>query len=70
MGNIDSVVVAQAPRLAAFITRMEENIAVALDTEQGAVNVKATTTEGLGFAGAGQGIASYAVAIVVKKLPG
>jgi 2C-methyl-D-erythritol 2,4-cyclodiphosphate synthase len=49
---------------------MEENIAVALDTEQGAVNVKATTTEGLGFAGAGQGIASYAVAIVVKKLPG
>ncbi|GBF35727.1 2-C-methyl-D-erythritol 2,4-cyclodiphosphate synthase [Desulfocucumis palustris] len=70
VGNIDSVVVAQAPKLAGYIAQMEENIAFALGTEKGNVNVKATTTEGLGFAGTGQGIASYAVAIIVKKLPG
>jgi 2-C-methyl-D-erythritol 4-phosphate cytidylyltransferase/2-C-methyl-D-erythritol 2,4-cyclodiphosphate synthase len=62
INNIDAVVVAQQPRLAPYISRMAENIAAALLIAGGQVNVKATTTEGLGFAGAGRGIASYAVA--------
>lgn len=69
VGNIDSVIVAQAPKLAGNIPCMEENIARVLGSGQGSINVKATTTEGLGFAGAGEGIAAYAVAVVVKKLP-
>ncbi len=69
VGNIDSVIVAQAPKLAGYISSMEENIARALEADKGIINVKATTTEGLGFAGTGEGIAAYAVAIIVKKLP-
>lgn len=60
--NIDAVVVAQAPRLAGYLPEMEEKIALALGIEKEKVNVKATTTEGLGFTGAGDGIAAYAVA--------
>ncbi len=60
--NIDSTIVAQRPRLSPFITRMEENISKALDIRKEQVNVKATTTEGLGFCGKEQGIACYAVA--------
>ncbi len=69
VGNIDSVVVTQAPKLAGYIAQMEENIARVLGTKKDDVNVKATTTEGLGFAGTGEGIASYAVTMIVKKLP-
>lgn len=66
VGNIDAVVVAQAPKLAGHMGLMESNIARALDTDAGNINVKATTTEGLGFAGIGEGIASYAVAMLIK----
>jgi 2-C-methyl-D-erythritol 4-phosphate cytidylyltransferase/2-C-methyl-D-erythritol 2,4-cyclodiphosphate synthase len=59
--NLDAVLVAQAPRLAPYVSRMEENLARALGVSPGAVNVKATTTEGLGFAGVGAGMAGYAV---------
>jgi len=69
VGNIDSMIVAQAPKLAGYISSMEENIARTLEADKGIINVKATTTEGLGFAGTGEGIAAYAVAIIVKKLP-
>ena len=61
VGNVDSVVVAQSPRLAAYLEQMEKNMARVLCTDTENINVKATTTEGLGFAGAGQGIAAYAV---------
>jgi 2-C-methyl-D-erythritol 2,4-cyclodiphosphate synthase len=67
IGNIDATVVAQRPKLAPFIAQMRENIAAALSTEQDRVNVKATTTEELGFAGRGEGIASYAVALLEAK---
>jgi 2-C-methyl-D-erythritol 2,4-cyclodiphosphate synthase len=62
--NIDATLVAQRPRLSEFIPRMVKQIADVLEIEPGRVNVKATTTEGLGFAGRGEGIGAYAVALV------
>lgn len=67
VGNIDATIVAQAPKLAPHIDKMRVNIADALGIEVGQVGVKATTTEGLGFAGTKEGMASYAVALLVNK---
>ena len=64
--NIDCTVVAQNPRLAEYVTEMEENIAKILEIDPQKVNVKATTTEGLGFTGRGEGIAAYAVVSVIS----
>jgi 2-C-methyl-D-erythritol 2,4-cyclodiphosphate synthase len=66
-GNVDATIVAQRPKLAPFIQEMCSNIAAALDTTTDRINVKATTTEELGFAGRGEGIASYAVALMMPK---
>lgn len=62
--NIDSIVVVQRPKIAPYIEQMRENIARELNIEFDRVSVKATTTEGLGFIGAGEGIAAYAVALL------
>lgn len=67
ISNIDSTVVAQKPKLAGYIPQMRENIAKALDIDLDCVNVKATTTEKLGFEGEGLGISSQAVCIVYKR---
>jgi 2-C-methyl-D-erythritol 2,4-cyclodiphosphate synthase len=67
IGNVDTTIVAQRPKLAGFIPQMRLNIARALSCEEERVNVKATTTEELGFAGRGEGIAAYAVALMEKK---
>lgn len=67
IGNVDATIVAQRPKLAPFIGEMRGNIARALSTDEDRVNVKATTTEELGFAGRGEGIASYAVALLEPK---
>jgi len=67
IGNVDTTIVAQRPKLASYIPQMRLNIARALSTEEERVNVKATTTEELGFAGRGEGIAAYAVALLEKK---
>lgn len=65
IGNLDATVMAQAPRMAEWIPRMCETIAADVDAELGAVNVKATTTERLGFTGRGEGIAAEAVVLLV-----
>lgn len=67
VNNIDATIVAERPKLAPYIAEMNSRIATALQVDIGQVNVKATTTEGLGFAGQGAGIAAYAVASIVKK---
>ncbi|UPU38240.1 2-C-methyl-D-erythritol 2,4-cyclodiphosphate synthase [Geomonas paludis] len=67
IGNVDATIVAQRPKLAPFIQQMRANIAETLGTEEDRVNVKATTTEELGFAGRGEGIAAYSVALLAKK---
>jgi 2-C-methyl-D-erythritol 2,4-cyclodiphosphate synthase len=62
--NIDATVVAQAPRMSPHFARMTGNIAVDLGIPAAVVSLKATTTEGLGFAGRGEGIAAMAVALI------
>jgi 2-C-methyl-D-erythritol 2,4-cyclodiphosphate synthase len=62
--NVDATIVAQKPKLSEFIPRMVKEIADVLGIEAERVNVKATTTEGLGFTGREEGIAAYAVALV------
>ncbi|MCL2699678.1 MAG: 2-C-methyl-D-erythritol 2,4-cyclodiphosphate synthase [Defluviitaleaceae bacterium] len=64
VGNIDSVIVAQEPKLAPYIDEMTNNIANALETDPRRVNVKATTEEGMGFTGNGEGISAKAVCIL------
>ena len=64
VGNADCTVVAQSPRLAPFIPEMRLHLAEALDLDVGRISVKATTEEGLGFTGAGEGVAAYAVALI------
>jgi len=65
--NIDATVVAEKPKMAPHIPAMVTNIAQAIKVDRSAVNVKATTTEGLGFAGRGEGMAAYAVALIRKE---
>jgi 2-C-methyl-D-erythritol 2,4-cyclodiphosphate synthase len=62
--NIDATIIAQAPRMAPHVPRMIANIAGDLGVAPAAINVKATTTEHLGFAGRGEGIAAQAVALI------
>ncbi len=62
INNIDAVIIAQNPKMASYIEAMRENIAKALYVEKKGVSVKATTTEGLGFIGCGEGIAAQAIA--------
>ncbi|MBR0112586.1 MAG: 2-C-methyl-D-erythritol 2,4-cyclodiphosphate synthase [Clostridia bacterium] len=62
--NIDSTVIAQAPKFAPYIERMRENIAAACGTDVSRISVKATTEEGLGFTGEGLGIAAIASALI------
>jgi len=64
VGNVDATIIAQAPRMAPHIARMVANIASDLGVEAARVNVKATTTEELGFAGRGEGIAAQAVCLL------
>ena len=66
VGNVDLTIVAQAPKLAPHIPQMIQNVATDLDIEPERVNVKATTTEKMGFTGRGEGIASHAVVLLVE----
>ncbi|PGS52838.1 2-C-methyl-D-erythritol 2,4-cyclodiphosphate synthase [Bacillus sp. AFS041924] len=65
--NVDCTIIAQAPKMAPYIQRMRERIAGLLETTSDCINVKATTTEKLGFTGRKEGIASQAVVLLQKK---
>ena len=66
VGNIDVTVIAQAPKLAAFLPVMEQTLAATLQIGADRVNIKATTEERLGFTGRGEGIACHAVCLLEK----
>lgn len=66
INNVDVTIIAQRPKLASFIPAMRAQVARVLGVEEEAVNVKATTTEKLGFTGRGEGIASEAVASIIR----
>ncbi len=66
VNNADITIIAQRPKLAAYIPQMRDNLAAALELDDGAVNVKATTTEKLGFTGRGEGIAAEAAVSLIK----
>ncbi len=66
VNNIDATIVAERPKMSPHIPAMVANIAAAVCIDRSAVNVKATTTEGLGFAGKGEGMAAYAVCTIWK----
>ena len=65
--NVDAMLVLQAPRIAPYVPDMRQNIAHALQLSVHEVSVKATTNEGLGFIGQGQGIAAYALAAITEQ---
>jgi 2-C-methyl-D-erythritol 2,4-cyclodiphosphate synthase len=62
--NIDATIIAQKPKLAGYIPQMNENIAKTININQNQVNIKATTTEGLGFTGRGEGLGAMAVVLI------
>ena len=64
VGNVDATILAQRPKLAGHIPQMRRNIAQVLGVEEDCINVKATTEEGLGFTGSGEGMAAHAVCLV------
>jgi 2-C-methyl-D-erythritol 2,4-cyclodiphosphate synthase len=64
LGNVDAVIIAERPKLAPYINEMRQNIANSLSVTEDQIGVKATTTEGLGFCGQGEGIAAQAVTIL------
>ncbi len=64
IANIDATIIAQAPKMRPYIDEMRNNIASTLGIDTGCVNVKATTEEGLGFTGSGEGISSQAVCLI------
>ena len=64
VGNIDATIIAQRPKMAPYIPKIRENIANTLGLELNQVNIKATTEEGLGFTGSGDGISAQAVCIL------
>ena len=67
LGNLDATIIAQLPKMAPHIQAMRENIARVLDADVAQVNIKATTEEGLGFSGLGEGIAAHAVVLMIAK---
>lgn len=68
LGNLDATIIAQAPKMASYIPQMRAIIADALEADLDQVNVKATTTEWLGFVGRGDGIAAQSVVCLVKNM--
>lgn len=70
IANVDATVIAQAPRLGGYVAQMREKLAAALGIQIEQVSVKATTTDGMGFTGAGEGMACIAVASLEREHAG
>ena len=68
LGNVDCTIIAQQPKMLPYIPQMVDNIARILEADAAQVNVKATTTEKLGFAGRGEGIAAQAVVCLIRDM--
>ena len=66
LGNIDSVISLQKPKIKSFIPEMQRTLANVLDVDESQVTIKATTTEGLGFEGREEGISAQAIALIYK----
>lgn len=66
IGNVDATLAAERPKLSPYVPAMVQRLAATLAVDDGAVNVKATTSEGLGFVGTGQGMAAHAVALLYR----
>ena len=66
VNNIDSIIIAQAPKMAPYILKMRENVAKAINADIDCVSIKATTEEGLGFTGNKEGISSQAICSLIK----
>ena len=67
IGNVDITILAQNPKIVPYISSMKKNIAEDLSTETKAINIKATTTEGMGYIGQGKGISVHAVVLLVAN---
>ena len=67
VGNIDSTVVLETPKIAPYIDAMQKNIASALSVSEDMVSIKATTNEGMGFIGVGEGAVAYAVTTIISN---
>jgi 2-C-methyl-D-erythritol 2,4-cyclodiphosphate synthase len=67
LGNIDSMITAEKPKLSAYIPRMKEEISKVLNCSPGCISIKATTTEKMGFVGREEGITAFASVLVIKK---
>ena len=67
VGNVDATVIAQRPKLAGYLPQMRQNLALIMGVLPDQINIKATTEEGLGFTGSGEGIAAQAVALLRKN---
>ena len=67
VGNIDSTIILEKPKLAAIIPEMQKNVSNLLNISLANVNVKATTNEGMGFVGSSEGIAAYVTVILIPK---
>lgn len=67
VGNVDATIIAQRPKLADYLSQMRQNLALAMGVLPDQVNVKATTEEGLGFTGSGEGIAAQAAALLLER---
>lgn len=66
VGNVDSTIVAQRPKLAPYLSLMQQNLADAMGVQLNQINIKATTEEKLGFTGSGEGMAAHAVVLLLK----
>lgn len=66
IGNVDSTIVAQRPKLAPYLTQMQQNLSSVMGVRPDQVNIKATTEEKLGFTGSGEGMAAQAIALLIK----